>query len=47
MNLDTEKTFESIQEAGNAYSVRPSAISNCCRGVCKTAGGYHWKFAEE
>lgn len=41
------KKFSSISEAGRLFKKRASAeccISRCCRGKCKTALGYKWRF---
>ena len=43
-NISTGKVYNSIKEAGKETKINESAISNCCRGVSKTAGGYHWKY---
>lgn len=39
------KTFDSIKEAQKETNI--SSISTCCRGICKTAGGYIWRYANE
>lgn len=44
INLDTGIEYESVRKAGEALNINPSAISNACRGISKTAGGYHWKY---
>lgn len=44
--LETKETFESLYEAAKAKGCRSSTISAVCRGQCKTAGGYHWRFAD-
>lgn len=44
MNIELNQTYDSIKEAGLKTGIKPTNISNCCRGVTKTAGGYHWKF---
>ena len=36
--LTTGKTFNSIKEAEHYYNLSKSGISNCCRGVVKSAG---------
>lgn len=45
-NADTGEEFMSITSASEKYHISISAISSCCRGVTKTAGGYHWQFDE-
>ena len=46
-NKETQQVFDSIKEASSKFEINPSAISNCCRGITKTAGGYHWEFVKE
>lgn len=47
INLDTEEIFNSIKDASTKMNIHQGSISNCCRGVRKTAGGYRWKFYDE
>ena len=47
INLETCEIFPSIKVASEKTGIKAGSISNCCRGVCKTAGGYHWKFFKE
>lgn len=42
--IETGQVFDSIKEAGEVLNVNKDSISKCCRGVGKTAGGYHWEF---
>lgn len=44
--VELNRVFESMQEAQKVTSVKYYGISNCCHGKAKTAGGYHWQFAE-
>lgn len=44
--IELNQVFNSMTEAAQAFNISPSRISECCRGVCKTAGGYHWQLAE-
>lgn len=44
--VETDFVFDSIAEAARYTNVGPSGISNVLSGRCKTAGGYHWKYAE-
>ena len=37
--------FNSAKDAQSLAGFKCSAISACCRGKRKTAGGYHWKLA--
>lgn len=45
INITTGEVFEYIKEAKNKYG--EIAISACCRGKCKTAGGYEWKYYKD
>ena len=47
VNLDTNETYESIVIAGKAIGISPSSISAVCKGIRITAGGYHWKYADD
>lgn len=38
-------SFESLSEAKRKTGINNFSISNVCRGVNKTAGGYRWKYA--
>jgi hypothetical protein len=38
-------TYSSIREAARQTGARQYSIVNCCRGRCKSAGGYVWKYA--
>lgn len=40
------KNFPSQNEASKTTNISQSAISKCCLGKRKSAGGYGWKFAE-
>ena len=47
MNVETGELFSTLKEA--AASVGKSdyrQIHMCCKGRCKTASGYHWKYVE-
>jgi hypothetical protein len=37
-------TFTSMAKAAKATKIDHSAISRCCRGELKTAGGYVWEY---
>lgn len=47
INVTTNEIFESIKEASIKTNVNARSISNCCRGVSKSAGGYVWKFEND
>lgn len=36
--------FNSINEASRLCNVGTTAISNCCRGIAKYAGGFTWEY---
>jgi group I intron endonuclease len=38
------KTFESLSDILRTFGINTSAISNCCKGKRKTAGGYKWEY---
>lgn len=38
------KEWESIIEVERQLKIRNSHISECCKGKCKTAGGFIWKY---
>lgn len=44
--IETAERFDSLNEAGAAKNANPDKISLCCRGKQKTAGGYHWEYAD-
>lgn len=46
INLDTNIVYESIKEASEELNINRACISNACKGIIKTAGGYHWKFPD-
>ena len=39
--------YESIHEANRVTGIRDGNISRCVNGKIKTAGGYHWEFADD
>lgn len=45
--IETQAVFASQGEAGRMMNCDSSTINKCCRGVKKTAGGYHWRYATE
>lgn len=38
-------TYPSIKAASESTGINKVAISNCCRGVTKTSGGFVWQYA--
>ena len=45
--VETNKTYISMAEAKRDTGTREAAIRRCLRGISKTAGGYHWRYANE
>ena len=44
---ELNKTFDCITSAGKELGIGRTSISNVCNGRTKTAGGFHWKYADE
>lgn len=40
-------SYPSLKEAERQLGIQTTLISQCCRGILKTAGGYIWEYAEE
>lgn len=40
------KNYPSMKEAERQLGIQTTLISQCCRGLIKTAGGYIWEYAE-
>ena len=47
LNITTNTYYNSVKEAALKCGINPSSISNCCRGVSKTAGRMLWKYIEK
>lgn len=47
--IETNERFSCINDAARKKSINKRQISLCCRGVphYNTAGGFHWKYADE
>lgn len=41
-----ERRYPSIDAAAKDTGIDRAGISNCCRGYRRTAGGYHWRYAQ-
>lgn len=37
-------SYPSMRAAAAAEGINPVGISNCCRGITKTSGGFIWKY---
>ncbi|MBQ4122873.1 GIY-YIG nuclease family protein [bacterium] len=46
-NNNLIKVWNSIKQVEDELKIHHSAISMCCQGKRKTAGGYIWKYAKE
>lgn len=44
--VETGEVFDSIAKASEKYKASDTHISCVCRGKRKTAGGYHWRYAD-
>ena len=45
--IETGEVYPNMKIAAAAFGINPSAISCVIRGVNVTAGGYHWRYADE
>lgn len=45
--VELNKTFDCAKRAEKELGIWGSSIGSACRGEWKTAGGFHWKFADE
>lgn len=45
--IELNRTFWGAKEAEILYGISHQHISACCNGKRKTAGGYHWQYANE
>lgn len=45
--IETNELFWSMGEAGRNKNCADTTICKCCKGVKKTCGGYHWRYATE
>lgn len=43
--VETHQFFWSMGEAKRATGCDDTTITRCCRGIKKTCGGYHWRYA--
>lgn len=44
--IETNKVYDSMEEASKETKANKSKISDVCRGARKTAGCYHWQYAD-
>ena len=45
--IELNRIFDSGLQAQKELKIAVSRISECCSGKSKTAGGYHWQYADE
>lgn len=45
--IETGVIYHSAREAARQTGLRPAAISECCRGIRKSCGGFHWEYISE
>jgi group I intron endonuclease len=44
--VELDKIYMSPSDAGKELHIRSDNIINCCKGIRKTCGGYHWQYFE-
>lgn len=44
--IETGKMYQCVAQASKKTGASYNGIAMCCRGERKTAGGYHWKYAD-
>lgn len=47
LNDNFIKSYPSTKEIERQLKIQTTLISQCCRGLRKTAGGYKWKYADK
>lgn len=45
--VETNEFFWSMGEAKRVTGCNDTTITRCCRGIKKTCGGYHWRYATD
>lgn len=45
-NIELDMIYYSAGEASRQTGTDQSGITKCCKGKQKTAGGYHWEYAD-
>lgn len=45
--IELNQIFGSLREAERQLDIPATNISNACRGIYKTAGGYHWEYCDQ
>lgn len=44
---DFLKKWDSMMDVERELGISQPSITNCCKGIFETAGGYKWKYADE
>ena len=44
--VELDRVFDGSRQAARELGLHNSSIISCCKGRYKTAGGYHWRYAE-
>ena len=44
--VELDRTFDGAAQAGRELGLCSNNITSYCKGIRKTVGGYHWKYAE-
>lgn len=45
--IELDKTWDTVKEASTGLGINKDSISHNCRGVNKSAGGYHFKYVDD
>ena len=45
--VELNKTFDCITSAQEELGIWGTSIGSACRGKTKTAGGFHWRYAND
>ena len=45
--IETGDVYQSSGAAGRAFSIDPSGILKCCKGLANSAAGHTWEFVDE
>lgn len=44
--IETNRLYDCIRDAERANGIATGGITRCCKGERRTAGGFHWAYAE-
>lgn len=45
--VELNQIFGSLREVERQLNIPATNISKACRGIYKTAGGYHWEYCDQ